>query len=240
MIELKNVSYGYSEAVQPVLPNFSFKLKAGELLGIIGSNGSGKSTILHTLSGVIEPLSGSVNKNLNVSYIPQDPRLTLLPWHSVQKNIRLMHQLPKTVDIEIVKEIMKKFMIPKELLNSRVFTLSGGQMQRLAWACSLRKGIDILLLDEPFSKQDKQAKRILVEHLINYKSKIQYIVLVDHDPIILTRCSDSIMTLSEIKGTSMKEKKIQNISLPDADRLSENSDLLIKLSEKVVTDAYGY
>lgn len=159
MLEIKNlsVSYGMIEAVKDV----SIKINDNEICCLIGANGAGKTTIMHTISGLLEPKSGEIlldGENLlkmssedivkhGVIQVPEGRRI--FQKMSVKENILLGAFHRKEISAEEYDYIYSLFPILKERSNQLAGTLSGGEQQMLAMARALVGKPKIMLLDEP-------------------------------------------------------------------------------------------
>ncbi|HTO14366.1 MAG TPA: ATP-binding cassette domain-containing protein [Edaphocola sp.] len=157
MLYLKNISVLFDERL--ILDDISFELPKGDIMVILGESGSGKSTILNLLAGVIQPSKGYLifDNNpidtFNKGYVPQN--LGLLPWKKVKDNIFLAQKINPNL-AHSKKEafaILRELGIDK-LMNRYPAELSGGQKQRVALARLFVSHPDILLMDEPFSALD--------------------------------------------------------------------------------------
>lgn len=154
-----HVSYGFIEAVKGV----SFEINEGEIVALIGANGAGKTTIMHTISGLLKPKSGNIELNgvdiskvsadkivrLGLAQVPEGRHIFMN--ETVEENIKLGTYLRKDKenfekDYEYVYSL---FPILKERKNQTGGTLSGGEQQMLAMARALMEKPKILLLDEP-------------------------------------------------------------------------------------------
>ena len=159
MLEIKDlfVSYGMIEAVKGV----SLKINDGEICALIGANGAGKTTIMHTISGLLVPKSGDIllnDENLlkmkseeivskGIIQVPEGRRI----FHkmSVFENIKLGAYLRKDDISSDLDYIYSLFPILKQRTNQLAGTLSGGEQQMLAMARALMSKPKVLLLDEP-------------------------------------------------------------------------------------------
>ena len=153
----------------------SFSVRPGEVLVLLGENGSGKSTILNLLAGLLIPDDGSISLNKRSLYSgsdfealpPEDRNIgyvfqnyALFPHMSAFENVAFGLRRRKKVSGEIiksVKQILEDLGIG-HLTNERVTNLSGGQRQRVALARALVIQPDLLLLDEPLTALDRQAR----------------------------------------------------------------------------------
>ncbi|OGP89965.1 MAG: branched-chain amino acid ABC transporter ATP-binding protein [Deltaproteobacteria bacterium RBG_16_48_10] len=161
MLEVKQIQVAYDEV--PVLRDVSFNIKRGQVVCIIGSNGTGKSTILRTISGLLNPTQGSISFNgvpiqrqaphviagMGVAHVPEGRRL--FARLSVLKNLHLGAYTKKSAkDMEnVLHWIYTIFPVLEERKHQKAGTLSGGEQQMLAIARGLMLQPKLLMLDEP-------------------------------------------------------------------------------------------
>ncbi|MCI6377454.1 MAG: ABC transporter ATP-binding protein [Clostridiales bacterium] len=168
MIELKDivVKFGDFEA----LHNINVDVKEGEFFTFLGPSGCGKTTTLRTITGFIEPVSGTVNVNdEDITHVPIEKRnigivfqsYALFPSMTVYDNIAFGLKIQKLGKQEIdrkVREIANKVDLSDEQLKKAVSQLSGGQQQRVAIARALVTGPSIICMDEPLSNLDAKLR----------------------------------------------------------------------------------
>ena len=168
MIELKNiiVKFGDFEA----LHNINVDVKQGEFFTFLGPSGCGKTTTLRTITGFIEPASGTVNVNgQDITHVPIEKRnigivfqsYALFPPLTVYDNLAFGLKIQKLKKDEIdrkVRDIAKKVDLSDEQLQKAVSQLSGGQQQRVAIARALVTGPAIICMDEPLSNLDAKLR----------------------------------------------------------------------------------
>lgn len=180
----------------------SFYLQEGEKAGIIGINGTGKSTLLKIIAGMEAPDKGDVKmaNNLTVKYLPQTPEFedneTIL--QAVVKN-------NKTEDNQWTVESDAKTMLTKLGIyefDEKCGTLSGGQKKRLALVSVLLSDADLLLLDEPTNHLDSEMSSWLEEQLKKYRGAI---IMITHDRYFLDCVSDRIIEIDKGNIYSYKE-----------------------------------
>jgi len=222
VIEFKNVFFSYSSNNQlPILKNINLKIYKGESVAILGSNGSGKSTFLNLLTGLVEPSDGQIlidgsidimkiKKSWikNLSYVQQN---IFLLNDSIKNNI--MFGDNKKIDIEKynkilhllnLDEIFKNF--PNKLdtiVNIDEINLSGGQKQLISIARALYKDSDIIIFDEANSALDVNYLNILKDLLTKLK-KHKTIILVTHEILLLQDSFDKIFKINS--GNLILEK----------------------------------
>ena len=188
ILSVKNISKTYRQKkyVVHALNDVSFQLHEGEILGIIGHSGSGKTTIAKILTGIISPDSGSIEfaeaqqKN-TVQMIFQNPTTSLQPTMLILDAVKevLRYNQPNTFSAE---ELLRLLDIDDELFYRFPSELSGGQQQRVAIAKALATNPKILILDEPTASLDETTAQ-RVNHLIQVIAQKQSISLIyiSHD-----------------------------------------------------------
>ena len=181
--EFFNVSKSFktnSEEIK-ILENFNFKINKGDRIGILGGNGSGKTTFLKLLLKEEIPDKGTIKnfKNIEFSYFDQK-RSDLFLKETIKKNM-----CPSGGDyINVMGKdrhvygYLKEFQFDPKILNDYVSTLSGGQKNRLMLAKILANPKSCLILDEPTNDLDMDTLDLLEEILINYKGTL---IIVSHD-----------------------------------------------------------
>jgi ATP-binding cassette subfamily F protein uup len=183
----------YEIADRTLFRNLTFPLTAGTRVGLVGPNGSGKTTILRLLRGELEPTSGTIERAnaLRVVYFDQnrqlDPSITLRralapDSDSVIYQDRVIH----------VASWASRFLFTSEQLNQPVANLSGGERARVLIAKLMLEPADLLLLDEPTNDLDISTLEILEESLLEFRGAL---VLVTHDRYLLDRVSTVVLGL---------------------------------------------
>jgi ATP-binding cassette subfamily F protein uup len=183
----------YEIAGRTLFRNLTFPLTAGTRVGLVGPNGSGKTTILRLLRGELEPTSGTIERAnaLRVVYFDQnrqlDPSITLRralapDSDSVIYQDRVIH----------VASWASRFLFTSEQLNQPVANLSGGERARVLIAKLMLEPADLLLLDEPTNDLDISTLEILEESLLEFCGAL---VLVTHDRYLLDRVSTVVLGL---------------------------------------------
>jgi len=201
-IELKDISYAYPGSSSDVIRSLSVKIKKGDKIGIIGETGSGKSTLIDIISGLIKPDKGKIyinNKESNLTNaewrnkISQIPQKIFLKESSILSNIAFgeketninLKLLNKAIENSQLDEFIKK-------TNSGIYTkiserggnLSGGQIQRIAIARALYRNLEIITLDEPTSALDKKTEENFIQFITNLDNHIT-VIAITHNINIL-------------------------------------------------------
>ena len=181
ILTVENISKSYGEKV--VLSNISFGVDSNDKIGIIGVNGTGKSTLLKIIAGVDEADSGDIVKmrGLRVSYLPQTPEF--LENEVVIDYMNRICDPQSPEEDSNVKSIHTKIGITD--YYKPVSELSGGGRKRVAIAAALISKVDLLILDEPTNHIDSKTVEWLEDML---KSSTKALILVTHDRYFLDRC----------------------------------------------------
>ena len=193
LLSAENISINFGS--RQLLEHVNFYLNEGDKTGIIGINGTGKSTFLKVLAGVTEPDEGRISRNPNVqvSYLPQNPEM--------QDDATVLEQvfLHFPAEFRALNEYEAKSMLSKLGLPDfaqKVGTLSGGQRKRVALAAALIHPADVLVLDEPTNHLDAEMTAWLEDWLRRFKGGL---VMVTHDRYFLERVVNHITELSRGK-----------------------------------------
>ena len=210
LLELQKVSMFYNK--RQILSDLNLKINKNEVLGMLGPNGVGKSTIFHIITGLKDPSYGKVLINnidctdipiyerctrFKVGYVPQyGGFLQELTLHENLKLVAEIHIKEKSVRLIKIDNIISKFEF-ESLLTIKAKHLSGGQKKKLVISMALINEPNILLLDEPFAALDILTIKMLQEIIVNLQSldKIT-IVICDHQARDLLTCVDRAIVLS--------------------------------------------
>ncbi len=221
MLELSGVCYSYDQTFK--LNAISFKVKKGEVLGIIGESGCGKTTLLKLIFGELEPEAGEIRWNgekvpgpsdqlilghKDFKYVTQD--FELMPFISVLENIiKPLSRQFMSENIQRAKDLLKVVDL-EEFENRKVKDLSGGQKQRVALAQALAKSPRLILLDEPFSHIDNFLKNKLRRNLFDFfKKEMITCIVVTHDIADVLPFSSNIAVLKD--GSLISHESPQNM-----------------------------
>lgn len=193
LLTAKNISKTYME--RKILDNVSFFLNEGDKVGIVGINGTGKSTLLKILAGAGEADKGDIIKTngIRISYLPQIPEFD--DHGSVLEQV--LSHLPE--DLKETKEFEAKSILDKLGLSAYerdISTLSGGEKRRAGIAAALVQPSDVLLLDEPTNHIDNETAQMLENLLLKYRGAI---VMVTHDRYFLNKICKKIVEIDRGK-----------------------------------------
>ena len=237
IIKIEKVSLSFQK--RQILDGISFKLNQGEILGLLGPNGVGKSTIFNLITGLLKPDFGSIiigkenvvnysiaeraNK-FKISFVPQYGGyfhdLTLLENLNAIAEIQINNKKERLNKIEV---LISKFEF-ETILNIKAKFLSGGQKKKLVIALALLNDPKVLLLDEPFAALDILTIKMLKELIVNLQSQEGISICVcDHQARDLLSCVDTAIIISNskiiAKGTPaelVNNSKAQNAYFGDS------------------------
>ncbi len=232
IIEFENISLSYGNRL--ILDNISFKINEGQIFGMLGPNGVGKSTIFNLITGLISPGSGKIKiagenvnkypiylrtKKFKVGYVPQyggffndltlyDNLKAISEIVIENKNYRdeRINYLTSKFELDNLKDIKAKF-------------LSGGQKKKLVIALSLLSEPKVLLLDECFAALDVLTIKMLQEIIVNLQNENRITICIcDHQARDLLACVDVAMILSngKIVAEDTPSNLVKNISAKNA------------------------
>ena len=232
IIEFDNVSLAYGNRL--ILDNINFKINEGQIFGMLGPNGVGKSTIFNLITGLINPKNGKIKiagedttqypvylrtKKFKVGYVPQYGGyfndLTLydnlkaiseIVIDYPSKRLDRVNYLISKFELDNLKEIKAKF-------------LSGGQKKKLVIALSLLSEPKVLLLDECFAALDVLTIKMLQEIIVNLQQENRITICIcDHQARDLLACVDVAMILSngKIIAQDTPSNLVQNINAKNA------------------------
>ena len=213
IIKLENISLSFKNRV--ILDNISFVLNHGQILGLLGPNGVGKSTVFNVITGLLKPSHGKIiinnenvidypissrSKKFKIGYVPQ--------YGGYFHDLTLRENLIAIAEIQIgdikKRKIKIDYLISQfeldNVLNIQAKFLSGGQKKKLVIALSLLSDPKVLLLDEPFAALDVLTIKMLKELIVNLQTQNNLSVCIcDHQARDLLSCVDVAIILSNGK-----------------------------------------
>ncbi len=228
ILETKDLSFTYGAGTpfeKTAVDNLSIKINKGEILGLIGHTGSGKSTLIQMLNGLIKPSSGQVlfdGKDIwaepkkiralrfKVGMVFQYPEYQLFE-ETVIKDIAFG---PKNMGLN-EKDALKKAAdaaefvgLPYNLLEKSPFDLSGGEKRRVAIAGVISMDPDVLILDEPTAGLDPKGQDLLLTQIMNYhKTRQNTIIFVSHSMEDIGRIADRVLVMNKAKQAMLDETR---------------------------------
>ena len=192
LISLNSVTLGYDGKI--VLRDIDLTVKRGEIITIVGPNGSGKTSMMRALIGALVPTTGSIvrSRALRLGYVPQKLNID----HSFPITLRRFLSVPKRINPEQVTEAASLVGMG-DFLDQQIATLSGGQFQRALLARAIIDAPDLLLLDEPTQGLDQNGSARFYQLIADLKEKLDCaIVLVSHDLHVVMSASDRVICLN--------------------------------------------
>ena len=203
-------------------------VRKGELLGIMGANALGKTTMMKMIAGVEKPTDGSVDKKIKISYKPQ--------YLSNDIDVEVISVLEKangsTIEGSAEEEQILDPLKLKKLYNKSVKNLSGGELQKVAIASCLLQKVDLYALDEPSAFLDVEDRIAVAKFLQKFvRSFGKSAIIIDHDLQLMDLVSDSMVIF---EGTSSVEG-IATSPMPKTDamnRFLESLDISFRKDEK--------
>ena len=229
LLSAEHISINFGS--RQLLEDVNFYLNEGDKTGIIGINGTGKSTFLKVLAGVTEPDEGRISRNPNVqvSYLPQNPVMDDDATVLEQVFLHFPAEFRKLNEYE-AKSMLNKLGITDH--SQKVGTLSGGQRKRVALATALIHPADVLMLDEPTNHLDAEMTAWLEDWLRRFKGGL---VMVTHDRYFLERVVNHITELSrgklyhyEANYSKYLELKEQRAEMAEASERKRQSILRVE------------
>ena len=213
IISFENVSLSYGNRL--ILDNINFKINQGEIFGMLGPNGVGKSTIFNLITGLIKPDSGQIKiNNINVVQYPiylrtKKFKVGYVPQYggffndlTLYQNLKAIAEIvinEKNSEENKINELISKFEL-ENLRNLKAKFLSGGQKKKLVIALSLLSDPNVLLLDECFAALDVLTIKMLQEIIVNLQNEKKITICIcDHQARDLLACVDNAMILSNCK-----------------------------------------
>ena len=213
IIKLEKISLTYGK--RKILDNINFSLNENQILGLLGPNGVGKSSIFNLITGLISPDYGSIKinsqivnsfpiyqrtKEFKIGYVPQ--------YGGFFRDLTLMENLNAIGEIlikdkperkERINLLISKFEL-EAVQDTKAGHLSGGQKKKLVIALSLLGNPKIILMDEPFAALDVMTINILQQIIVNLQSENNIsIILCDHQARDLLSCVDTAIVISNCK-----------------------------------------
>lgn len=199
MIEIKNLNKKFNDKV--IFNNLNLTIEDGEMLAISGASGSGETTLLNILGKLDKEYDGNIiidNKNLKtitqtnylrntIGYLFQN--YALADNLTVTRNLDFSLKYSDDKSLEAKENALEMVGLdPKEYLNKKIYTLSGGEQQRVALARLFLKPCSIILADEPTGSLDVKNRDVVLEILRKMNEHGKTVIVVTHDPYVLTVC----------------------------------------------------
>lgn len=257
VLELKNLSYVYGTGTpfeKTAVNNLSLSIEKGEFIGIMGHTGSGKSTLIQMLNGLMKPTSGQVlldgediwanpkdirKIRFKVGMVFQYPEYQLFE-ETVAKDIAFGPTNMGKSGAELEKAVndAARFTgLKDELLEKSPFDLSGGEKRRAAIAGVIAMNPEVLVLDEPTAGLDPMGRDVLLSQIVQYhKERKNTVILVSHSMEDIARVADKIIVMNKsnlvmfdkTKEVFSKGRELEKIGL----RVPQITKIMLELREK--------
>lgn len=257
VLELKNLSYVYGTGTpfeKIAVNNLSLSIEKGEFIGIMGHTGSGKSTLVQMLNGLMKPTSGQVlldgediwanpkdirKIRFKVGMVFQYPEYQLFE-ETVAKDIAFGPTNMGKSGAELEKAVndAARFTgLKDELLEKSPFDLSGGEKRRTAIAGVIAMNPEVLVLDEPTAGLDPMGRDVLLSQIVQYhKERKNTVILVSHSMEDIARVADKIIVMNKsnlvmfdkTKEVFSKGRELEKIGL----RVPQITKIMLELREK--------
>ncbi len=198
-----------NEKRKEVIHDLSLRLKKGEILGIVGESGCGKTTLMKSILGMIKIESGKIyTHDKKIRMVFQDPYSSLNPVKKIgwllEEPLRFSGKLTKEKRKKKVIETLEAVGLSGEYMVRKPKDLSGGQRQRVAIAMAIITKPDIVILDEPVSSLDVTVQAQILELLVNLRNKYQLsYIFISHDLNVISQICDRAMVM--YKGRIVEE-----------------------------------
>lgn len=227
-LEVKNLTGGYGQL--PVLKNIDFTIEDGELVGLIGLNGAGKSTTIKEIIGLLQPQKGSIEINgatlkqdptafrKQIGYIPETP--SLYEELTLQEHIEITamaYDIPKEIALERAQQLLKTFRLENKLTWFPA-NFSKGMKQKVMVLCAFLIEPSLYIIDEPFLGLDPLAINALLELMSEKKKSGAAILMSTHILATAEKYCDKFILLhnGEIKAQGDLQDLQQQFGVPDA------------------------
>ena len=206
MLRVAGLASGYGHV--RVLRDFSLELEAGEVVGLLGRNGAGKTTALRTIMGLVRPRRGSIRlegaeltgipahlvPKHGIAYVPQGRRL--FGDLTVEDNLRI-GQMVRGTGRDTLEWVLRLFPILRERMRQRAAALSGGEQQMLAVARALCAEPKVLLMDEPTEGLMPSMIRTMIDTMIVLRDRGVAVLLVEQKVEVALAVADRIAFLDD-------------------------------------------
>ena len=219
---VSHVSGGYHEGgrfrkgtYHEVLHDVTFDVRHGEILGLVGESGTGKSTLSRAILGMIKPDQGSITHyTKRPQMIFQDPYSSLNPAYTVgwimEEPLRIYGKYDGPERKRRVREMLSRVELPEEVLTARPAELSGGQRQRVSIATALIQRPRFLIADEPVSALDVTIQAQILKLLKNLRDELDLSYLfISHDLNVVYQLCDRVLVMK--RGRIVEQGTVSKI-----------------------------
>lgn len=231
MLEIKNLCKSYGD--KEVIRNITFQINKGEIISLLGRNGSGKTTTFKILASLLEANHGLILLNgdpiecYDVAYLPEER--SLFNDITVYEHLKLIAELNRLDDIENRIERQLDYFNLKQYKNTKTELLSKGNKQKVALAVCLIKNASVVLLDEPFTGLDSSNAQIFINVIKALKYHKKTVMLSSHIYQDINQLCDRYLYLNNGKIKFDITKK----------ELQDDKRRVIEVDEEVLLNGYG-
>ncbi len=229
VIEAKEVDFSYGE--RTLIQNLSFLVRRGERVMFLGANGTGKSTLMKLINGVMPPSHGRITLgyNIKIGYYDQENR-GLTDSNTVFGELRA--EYPDKTDLEL-RSTLALFLFDADDIQRGVSTLSGGERARLTLAKLILKKVNLLVMDEPTNHLDIGSCEALENALLAFDGTI---VAVSHDRYFINRIATRIIELAPERDNGMIDYPLERYddAFTEYMRIRESRNLMLQSTKKAV------
>ena len=240
IIEIKDLYFSYKDSGAPVLKNINLKIEKNEFIGIIGQTGSGKSTLVKQINGLLKPDKGQVLLNridifsniketqkarFKIGMVLQYPEDQLFA-ETVFKDIAFGPENIGLSQNEVRAQVLNaaKFVgLSEDILDRSPFEISGGEKRRVAIAGIIAMNPDVLVLDEPSASLDPNGRKLLLSQIKRYhEEQHKTVILISHNMEDIVNLADRVVVLEngEIKVDESTKKLFSESSYKELKRLN--------------------
>ncbi|MBQ1459857.1 MAG: ABC transporter ATP-binding protein [Oscillospiraceae bacterium] len=212
VLEVRHVSGGYctpslfgrgKSSYKEVLHDVDFVVRHGEILGLVGESGTGKSTLARIILGLVQPEKGQViHHTPRPQIIFQDPYSSLNPAYtvewSIEEPLRIYGKYDAAERKRRVREMLERVELPEECLKAKPDELSGGQRQRVSIAAALIRRPRFLIADEPVSALDVTIQAQILRLMRNLREELDLSYLfISHDLNVVYQLCDRVLVMKQ-------------------------------------------
>lgn len=221
MIEIKNLSFSYTGEEPYLIKDLNMSIPKGQLISVIGENGSAKSTLVKLLVGLLKPLKGRIDiETRNVAYVPQRMESFNKQFPITVEEVYKIHLKALGLkDMSLIDNALEEVSMisyKKALIGD----LSGGQTQRIFIGRALLGNPEIIILDEPSTGMDLRSQKEVRQILKNLRKKGVSILTVEHNISAAIHNSDYIIRMGDHQGVLYDIKTFKtNIQHEDVDNM---------------------
>ncbi len=229
IMELSHIQKSFGD--KKIVEDFSYTFKRSDRIGVIGKNGTGKTTFLNMLTGQLAPDAGEIDMGLNTAfgyYTQQE-----ISFDDNQRMIDVVKEVAEMVEIGqgnfiSASQFLQHFMFPPEMHYNKVKNLSGGEKRRLQLLRVLMQNPNFLILDEPTNDLDLMTLNVLEDFLFNFEGCL---LLVSHDRYFMDRLVEHLFIFSD-QGGNIKDFPGNYTDFREAEQEEKENPVAVKQVKK--------